>query len=443
MKASGARMAHEATSSAPAEALRAAWRAFAWSRLGILAVAVYTGLTTSAAGGLTAANARRFDEPALTHPLGGFGDAVLSPLAHWDAVWFLNIAGTGYVDADSPRTAFFPLYPLLTRALGELGGGGRGALLIAAYAVSLGALMGALYLLHRLVELELGRELAAPTLLLVCVFPASFFFGAPYSESLFLLASVGAFYAARTGNWAWAGAAGAAASATRSAGFVLLMPLVLLYLYGPRADREPDRAPAGSGWLDGLRPRYAIRPGAAWLALAPAGVAAYAVYLGVDHGDAFGFVSAQDAWSREFAGPFSGVWQGAVAAFDGARQVLSGSRDHVYFTQAAGDPFRIAAINLMLFATLCFAAVASVGVLRRLPFAYGAYVVAALAVPLSYPVDPQPLMSLPRFVAVLFPLFMWLALVCRERGLLERVAAASAVGLGVLVTQFVSWYFVA
>ena len=42
-----------------------------------------------------------------------------------------------------------------------------------------------------------------------------------------------------------------------------------------------------------------------------------------------------------------------------------------------------------------------------------AYVVAALALPLSFPVGPQPLMSLPRFLAVLFPIFMWLALVVR------------------------------
>ena len=47
--------------------------------------------------------------------------------------------------------------------------------------------------------------------------------------------------------------------------------------------------------------------------------------------------------------------------------------------------------------------------LRRLPLAYGAYVIAALALPLSYPVTAQPLMSLPRFLVVLFPLSMWLA----------------------------------
>lgn len=405
-------------------------------------MAAFTALSAGQSG-VGASNAERFDQPALTQPLGGLGDALASPLAHWDAVWYLGIAESGYPSADSPRVAFFPLYPLLTRAAAGLGGGSSGALLLAGYAVSLAALLGALVLLYRLVALELGRRLAAPTLLLLCAFPASLFLGAPYSESLFLLASVGAFYAARTGRWAWAGAAGAAASGTRSAGVLLLLPLVLIYLYGPRADRPADRSPASGGWLSALRPAYDLRADAGWLLLAPAGLVAYATYLGVAHGEPLAFSSVQEYWGREFAGPLGGAWDGLVGAVDGVRQIASGSREPVIFEEAGGDPFRVAGMNLMLLATLAFALVGAVGVLRRLPFAYGAYVVAALMLPLSYPVGPQPLMSLPRFVLVLFPIFMWLAIVCEERGITQRVAAAFAVVLGLFVTQFAGWYFVA
>jgi hypothetical protein len=410
--------------------------------LAILLVAVYAGLTVGP-GGLPAANEQRYDDPALTQPLGGFGDVVLSPLAHWDAVWFLGIADAGYGSADSPRTAFFPLYPLLTRGVAQLGGGSRGALLIAAYLVSLAALLGALVLLYRLTALELGRRAAGPAVLLLCVFPASLFLGAPYSESLFLLCSIGAFYAARTGSWAWAGVAAGAASATRSAGLLLLLPLVLLYLYGPRPDRpeEPRGLPPRS-WRESLRPVHSVRGDAAWLALAPLGIVAYAVWLGIAHGDALAFSGAQDFWGREFAGPLVGVWDGAVAAFQGARQLLSGSTDTVYFTEAGGDPMRVAAINLMLFGFLCFGVVAAIGVTRRLPFAYGAYVIAALMLPLSYPVGPQPLMSLPRFLLALFPIFMWLAATGEERGATARYVAVSAVGLGLLTQQFAGWLFI-
>jgi hypothetical protein len=401
------------------EAVRMAWRAFAWSRLAILLVAVFAALS---AGPAVERNAGKFDLPAVTAPLGGAGDLLASPLAHWDAVWYLTIANRGYDGADSPRHAFFPLYPLLSRGLAELGGGGAAAVLIAAYAVALAAFFAALVLLHRLTALELGRRAAWPTLLLLCVFPASLYFGAPYSESLFLLCSVGAFYAARTGSWAWAGVAAAGASATRSAGVLLLLPLAVLYL------QEHGRR---------------IRPDVLWLALAPLGLVAYAVYLGFAYGDPLSFSHVQEFWSRTFAGPLVGAWDGAVAAFDGVRQLLSGSRDVAYFEQSAGDPFRVAAQNIALFGFLCFAVAGAIGVLRRLPFAYGLYVVTALMLPLSYPVAAQPLMSLPRFVAVLFPIFMWLGLVCEERRMTDRVAIASAVVLGLFVTQFATWQWVA
>src|SRR5215213_4322247 len=363
------------------EAVRAAVRIGVSSRLAVLLVAIFAALSFGpASGGLARENADKFDEPALTHALA---DPVLAPLARWDSVWYLRIADSGYEDS-AARTAFFPLYPLLVRGVGTLFGGSPGALLAAAFLVSLAAFLAALVLLHRLTELELGRRLARPALLLLAVCPAAVYFGVPYSESLFLLLAVGAFYAARTGRWAWAGTCAGLASATRSAGLLLLIPLAMIW-WGSRARRTRD---------------------AAWLLLAPLGIAAYAAWLGFAEGDALRFLDVQEAWSRELKVPLAGAWDGFVAAVDGVRQLGSGSRTPVYFELAAGDPFRIAALNLMLFATLVFAVIACAGVVRRLPAAYGAWVGASLVLPLSLPVTPQPLMSLTRFVAVLFPIFI-------------------------------------
>ena len=398
-------------------ALRAAWRVAWTTRLGVLLVAVFAALSLGpASGGLARENELKFDAPELTHALA---EPVLSPLARWDAVWYLRIADSGYTGSE-PRAAFFPLYPLLIRALAAPAGGSPAALLAAAYLVALAAFVAALALLYRLVELELGRRLAQPTLLLLALFPAAVFFGAPYSESVFLLCAVGAFYAARTGRFAWAGAAALGAATTRSAGLLLLVPLAMLW-WSSRERRPAD---------------------AAWLLLAPLGVAAYAGWLGLTEGDALRFLDVQGAWSRELVVPLTGAWDGLGAALDGARQLASGSRTPVYFEIAAGDPYRIAAINIMLFAFLVFALVACVGVLRRLPRAYGVWVAASLVLPLSFPVAPQPLMSLPRFVAVLFPIFMWLAVVCDERRNTDLVAGASAVGLGLFTAQFAGWHWI-
>jgi hypothetical protein len=399
-------------------AFRVALRVALSTRAAVLLVAVFAALSFGpATGGLARENALKFDEPALTHAIA---DPLLAPLARWDSVWYLRVADSGYGDS-APRAAFFPLYPLLVRAVATPLGGSNAALLVAAYAVSLAAFLAALALLHRLTELELGRRLARPTLLLLAVFPAALYFGAPYSESLFLLLAVGAFLAARTQHWAWAGACVGLASATRSAGLLLAIPLALLW------------------WQS--RPRR--RSDAAWLLLAPLGLAAYAAWLGAVEGDAFRFLDVQEAWSRELAVPLAGAWDGFTAALDGARQLASGSRTPVYFELAAGDPFRIAAINLMLFATLVFAVWACIGVLRRLPLAYGVWVGISLVLPLSLPVTPQPLMSLPRFVAVLFPIFMWLAVVCEERRSTDLVVGAFGIGLGLFTAQYATWHWIA
>jgi hypothetical protein len=149
-------------------------------------------------------------------------------------------------------------------------------------------------------------------------------------------------------------------------------------------------------------------------------------------------------WGRHFAGPYGGVWDGMKAAFEGARQLLSFQRHHVYFPAAGGSSFVSAGHNLMLFASLAVGAVALVGVLRMLPLAYGVYVILALALPLSYPVTSQPLMSLPRFLVVLFPLSIWLAawLAARPRARTPALVI-SALLMALFVAQFATWHWVA
>jgi hypothetical protein len=273
--------------------------------------------------------------------------------------------------------------------------------------------------------------------MLFAVFPAAYCFSAVYSESVFLALSVGAIYAARVDRWTWAGVLGMLAASSRSAGVVLVVPLALLYLYGPRG--PAPTGPRVRTW----RPRFPVRADALWIGLVPLGLGAFVAYLALTGADPGAPFTAQAEWMRVFAGPFVGVWDGASAAFDGARQLLSGSREPVYFAVAAGDPFVIAAQNLILFAFLVLGLAGTVGVLRRLPVAYGGYMVTALALPLSYPVAPQPLMSFPRFLAVLFPLHLWLALVVRRRRWRRATLAASAVMLAVASAQFAAWEWVA
>jgi hypothetical protein len=63
--------------------------------------------------------------------------------------------------------------------------------------------------------------------------------------------------------------------------------------------------------------------------------------------------------------------------------------------------------------------------------------------PLSYPVSPQPLASLPRYEVVLFPLFMWGADWVARHRLAVPAVAAGAVLLGLFTAEFATWRFVA
>lgn len=389
------------------DALFALWT----SRLLVLVA----GVVAAAAFGLSA-RAEDFDPVGYTIGLGSVADVVVAPFARWDSVWFLSIAGEGY--DDGARAAFFPLYPVLVGALGTV----LGSDLVAGVVVSLVALTAALVALHRLTALDFGDGVARGTVLAVAFFPMSFFLSAVYSEALYLALSVGAFLAARTGRWAWVGLLGGCAAATRSAGIVLLLPLAIIWF------KQRDRRPADL----------------AWLALVPAGLGVYVAGLAIAGLDPLAPFDAQEVWFRSFAGPFVGVWDGAVAAWQGGRQLLSGAREPVYFAQAGGDPFLAARHNLEMFAWLVLVIPAVIGVLRRLPLEYGAYVVAALALPLSYPVAPQPLMSFSRFACVLFPLAIWAALWCdghRWRG--RVLLGAGAVGLAVYTGIFATWHWTA
>src|SRR3954454_11139858 len=88
------------------------WRAFWGSRLLVLA----SGAAAAALWGLSA-RVNLFDPGAVTRPFGPAGNALVAPLARWDSVWYLAIANDGYPADDARRAAFFPLYPLLLRAV--------------------------------------------------------------------------------------------------------------------------------------------------------------------------------------------------------------------------------------------------------------------------------------------------------------------------------------
>lgn len=390
-----------------ASGTRTAFRAWLVSRVLCWAVGIAAIL-------ILGTDAGNHDPGGLTSPFGSFGDTLVGPAARWDSAWYVFIADHGY--PNRLTTEFYPLYPMLARAVGTP----FGSSLLGGLAVSLAGFYAALYLLYRLTALELGPDLARRATLLVAFFPTGVFFSAVYTEGLFLALTVGAFYAARTGHWAWAGVLGGLATATRTVGIVLIVPLVLLYAYGPREDERP-----GAAWGGRLRLRHRPRPNVLWLAVVPVGLVCWWTYLIIRFGSPL--VSAQQhaTWNQTFTFPLVTFWRATDLAITGMGRVFDGHLpDNIY--------------NYGLFLLAC---AATVGVLRRLPLAYGAYVVVSLVFILSFPVSGSHLAIFSRYVAPLFPISIWLALWASERRLFKPVLVVFVLAMMLSSIRFATWDF--
>ncbi len=156
-----------------------------------------------------------------------FSSPYLWSWANFDGEHYLAIARFGY----RPLTYFFfPLYPtIINAAAAALGKTEIIYLIIGIIISSLCFILAIIYLI-KLLKLEYKESLIRSVILIVLLFPTSFFLVSVYSESLFLLLVVASFYSARKGKWWLAGIFGGLASAARLAGIILL-PALLAELY--------------------------------------------------------------------------------------------------------------------------------------------------------------------------------------------------------------------
>jgi hypothetical protein len=405
-------------------AVRASWRALWTSRLLVLGAGIYGIMSIDPPTGAVLPNSLA--------PFGHLGNLLVGPSARWDSGWYVAIAQHPYTAP--AQAAFFPLYPLTMKAVGAV----IPSLLVSGIVVSLAAFAAALYFLYRLAALEVGEERAELAVLALAFFPTAFFLSAVYAESLLLVLMIGSVYAGRTGRWWLAGILGGLASATHNSGILVLVPLVLLYLYGPRADRaQPQPDTHGSRW----RPRHPVRADILWLALIPVGLLIFFAAIGSAFGDWKLPLNANDVyWHRHFA-PFAGFTQGLVAAADAIAWVAGPAHGTLYTVHRGS--YELAGWELTDIVFLIGAVIATIGVLRRLPFAYGAYCLAALAVGTSAPRNNEPLVSFPRYALVLFPAALWLSLWASDRRRAALAIGVFAFGLGVFTIQFSTWRWVA
>ena len=327
--------------------------------------------------------------------------------ARWDAGWYVNIAIEGYrYDPAHPEIqqniVFFPAMPMLTRGLARfLGARGTGGLfgasfnayMLAGTLLALGAFFGALVYLFRLARDLLGDDdRAVAALWLLAAFPFALFFSAIYSESLYLLGVVGAFYHFRRREFLQAAGWGLLVGLTRPNGCFLSIPLALLAITpwlpawiagGPAADRSPD-----------ARRWPALVPALAAAAAPGIGVLLYSAFVWQLTGHPLAWAEGQFAW-REY--------KGLTALVTQRYEWLSESGIYVYSANVPDD--------LLNSLGVLFVLVTAWPVARRLGLAYAIFILINTLPPLA----AGGFLSAGRLSSVLFPSFVWLASVVPVR----------------------------
>ncbi|HEX6512973.1 MAG TPA: mannosyltransferase family protein [Chloroflexota bacterium] len=309
----------------------------------------------------------------------------------WDALWYMQIAQNGYQAADN-TVAFFPLYPGLLHVAGAVL---RQNYALAGLIVSGLALIPALWLLGRLGQTLIGARSARRAVLYTLLFPTGFFFLAPYTESLFLLLAVGVFWCMHRRQWACAGLLGLLAGLTRAPGALLLLPMVWEWL-------EQRIAGERHHWPTFL---WTITPGL--------GLLLFTAYIRFVLGLPEAGLATQAAWGYHVVMP----WQAISTSF----------------ARAQVDP--IEAINLSSLLVMCGLTLLGI---KRLPAPYTLYNLANIGIMLTRVEDAWPLMSVSRYVLVLFPGFLVLAQLSRGRRWLQQGIA----GLGLLLMAVLFYHYI-
>jgi hypothetical protein len=329
------------------------------------------------------------------------------PLLQYDAQWYIDIASRWYEFDPGARggqtsVVFFPLYPALMRVVNTVFAfGNPDALPITGLIVANVAALIGLALLFRVAVREFGASVAQRTIWYLLVFPASIYLSSAYAEPVFLTATVGALYAARTRHWYLAGLAGAAAALSRPYGVLISIPLVVEYL------RQTWGAP-----------RDMLRLHAAALLLPGVALLGWLGYLYTLTGDPLVFVHAQAAWNQQhLTSPLETLVTGYRRTRD---QQLSGRFD------LGGLQFAISALG----------ALATLLAFRWLPLSYAAFAAVFLLVILT----SGSTMSIWRHIYLIFPFFM-LAARAGASTVFDRAYVSMSLMLGGLFVTLLATYW--
>jgi len=294
--------------------------------------------------------------------------SLLDLFFRWDSGWYLSIVKNGYfyTPGKESSVAFFPLYPMLIKIFSFLFGNPK----LIGFIISNVALLFAAIYLYKLIKLDFeDSNIASKTIFFMLISPVSFFFSIFYTEGLFIFLAISSFYYARKKQWLIASILGFFLSLTRSLGVLIFVPFVIEYL---DINFESFKITFRK-----------IKKDIFYLLLIPCGTLSYMFYLYFKFNDAFAFSHASLAWGRKFTSIFATL-------------------RNVYFNLFYQIIF-FGAVFIALFLIIYL-------IYSKIRISYIVYSILLLFFYLS----SNALESIPRYLGVLFPLYLGLSLIVNK-----------------------------
>ncbi len=320
---------------------------------------------------------------------GRFNHNFLQSFANWDGGHYLGIAELGY--QEKFQYAFFPLYPIFVRLVNSL----LQNYLFSALLISIVSIFFAIQILYRLVIIDFDKKVAEKVILFLLFFPTSFYFVTAYAESLFLFLTVTMFYALRKNKLILATIFASLASATKISGLAVVF-VFLIY----------------------VQITYGLNRKNWFVLLSPLGFIFYCWFLFGQTGDPFYFLTAENHWQRYISLPGVSFWEII-------KSITSGSLSLDRFTIILDLLFAVFGIGFAFRS------------LRFLPSIFSLYTVFSISLPLL----TTTLTSVPRFIVVIFPIFILLALI-KNKYLTLLYQIFSLMLLSLFIALFINGYWV-
>lgn len=340
----------------------------------------------------------------------------LTSFANFDGTHYITIAHNSY----TVNAGFFPLFPLLLRFIANIITFIFHLQLDAAIVYS-GLILNtilclfSLYIGNKLLLKDYPQKTVLQVIVFLLCFPTAFFFAAVYSESLFFCLLLLVFYFSRQRKWLLVAVFGFLLTATRFVGIAILPAIIYEFIKLEKISVKKFT----NYWI--LWGKLAI------ISLVTlSGVGLYAVFNYIKWGDALFFIHAQGAFNNDRSVTSIILFPQTVFRYIKILATVS----------PALFEWRVALLELSMF--LFTVTMLIVAWKKKVRMSYLIFSVLCFLIPIS----TGTFSGLPRYVVVLFPIFIAFALI-RNRIIKGIYLTISILLLFVLFMLFTRGYYIA